>query len=388
MRPLRKIKYLSICILLGLFGCVEPYNTPDISGNPDFLVIDSFLNGSDQTCQVRLTKAVSIASEVGYAELDDNISNPIEVRLEDDHGNSFVLSKVATGRYEVGFLPLVEGYQYRINVKVPSRGNYFSDFVDVKQTPAIEEVFFEAHEDELRIMVNTADASGQSNYYRWTWTETFEYTSPYPSYYKIVNGEAFPREESEMIHRCYRTDESQNIMVASSTDLASDVIRNFLVQRIERTSQKLQHRYSIDVKQMALSEEAYTYWLNLYKTTENVGGLFDPMPGEVRGNFRSATNASELVIGFFSASVVQSQRIFITPDDLPVNYVLYRLPYCPYDTILNEDLPFANPTALLTTPIYSQGGPPKVIGYGTSWVTCVDCRKIHQGVTEKPSFWP
>ena len=38
-------------------GCLEPYNPPEISDNIDFLVVDGFINSSDNIAKVRLTKA-------------------------------------------------------------------------------------------------------------------------------------------------------------------------------------------------------------------------------------------------------------------------------------------------------------------------------------------
>ena len=162
-----------------------------------------------------------------------------------------------------------------------------------------------------------------------------------------------------------------------------------MLQTIPRSSQKLQHRYSIDVRQMALTEEAYTYWLNLFKTTENVGGLFDPMPGEVIGNFTKHWDPSARVIGYFSASTIHEQRIFITPGDLPLEFRTFRAPFCALDTVLLEELPgIGTSGTLLVGELYSQSGLPVLIGYLAGTVTCVDCRSTHKGTTEKPSFWP
>jgi hypothetical protein len=142
------------------------------------------------------------------------------------------------------------------------------------------------------------------------------------------------------------------------------------------------------VKQVALSEEGYNYWLNLYKTTENVGGLFDPMPGQVIGNIVNVQDPSEIVVGFFSAATVQEQRIFIDKDDLPERYSTYLSPQCLIDSIMLEDLRKYPDTKLLISTIYSQGGFPVLLGYTSTENSCIDCRTYGGGKLEKPDFWP
>lgn len=369
--------------ILTVLGCVEPYAPPEIAGDPDFIVIDSFLDGTENSCRARITKAVKLTSNLAYEEIDA----PITVWLEDEQGSQHFLSEVLRGQFEATALPLDHSRKYKLVVNISGSETYESSFVEIMQTPPIEKVFFEAREDELRLFVNTTDVSGKGGYYRWTWVETFEYTSNYNSNYKLVGNTAYPRSIDEQVHRCYKTTPSSNILIASSTDLDSDVIRNFRLQAVPRNSQKLQHRYSLNVRQMSLTEDAHQYWLNLFKTTENLGGLFDPMPGEVVGNFKKTSDPSAVVIGYFSAATAHEQRIFITPTDLPENWSTFRQPHCPLDTVLLEEFGGLGATTMLVGEIYSQGFP-VLIGYSSSSQSCVDCQAILGGVTEKPPFWP
>jgi hypothetical protein len=385
MKPLRNI--LLFFVSAGLmFSCVEPYSPPEISGNVNILVIDGFINATDNTCHVRLTRAVPISSKVGFAEVEEGTS-PIQVILEDDQGFTIQLARTDLGVYDAPGLFVYEERKYRLRVKVPPAEEYVSDFIEIKETPPIEDVFFNVKPEEVAIMVNTSDPSGQNKYYRYSWIETWEYTSLYNSSYKLEGGEVVNRPEEEQLYRCYRTDPSSNIMIASTTNLSTDVVRNFELQTISKSSQKLQFRYSILVKQMALTEDAYTYWLNLYRTTENVGGLFDPLPGEVRGNFTSVKDATLPVIGYFGGSTVDEKRIFITPDDLPDGYRDFRHSACQADTIDVSAVHLLDPSNLLLFPVYA-GGPPAIVGYLYAPVSCADCRRLQGGTTTKPPFWP
>ena len=44
-------------LLLILTGCIEPYNPPAIADTIDILVVDGFLNGTDSSATVQLSKA-------------------------------------------------------------------------------------------------------------------------------------------------------------------------------------------------------------------------------------------------------------------------------------------------------------------------------------------
>jgi hypothetical protein len=234
--------------------------------------------------------------------------------------------------------------------------------------------------------LSTQDPEQDTKYYRWTFSETFEYFVAYQSTWIIENSEARIRTPAESIYRCWRTDLAHNILIGSSTAFSEDRITDFLVTKVPRGSMKLLTRYSINVQQQALTPDGYAYWQGLYRTTENVGGLFDPLPGQVSGNFHNQSNPGEIVVGFFSASYVTQKRIFVTADDLPVNYASFYPTFCVLDTLLVEDLPRAGTGTLLYSGIYPPGAT-EPIGYTVSDALCIDCR-YYGGLTVKPDFWP
>jgi hypothetical protein len=139
------------------------------------------------------------------------------------------------------------------------------------------------------------------------------------------------------------------------------------------------------LRQRVLTREAYDYWAELQKTTESLGGLFDPQPGKVTGNIHSVNDAAEPVLGYFSGGSVQQKRFFIGLLDLPNNLKAYQgIGNCVQDTVLLEDLPeySASFNELLGTA--TKG--PITIGYTYTSKSCADCR-TQGGTTTKPEFW-
>jgi hypothetical protein len=363
---------ISAFILFLAVACVEPYAPPSVRNAPHLLVVDGFLNASENEIMVRLSQTVA---------LDDNNPPPVisnaNVILQDEDGLDLLLTEVAAGEYAATGLNINAESKYRLRIFTGTK-SYVSDYVPITQTPEIEEIGIEPNEDELEFNVSTSDPTGKSKFYRWKYTETFEYTVPYSSEWKLENGQAVPRSGNESIYRCYKSGNSTGILVSTSTSLTADKITDFLIAKIPRSSIKLMKRYSINVEQQVLTADAYAYWLNLYKTTEDVGGLFDPLPGQVNGNIRNENDPDEVVVGFFGAGNVTKKQIFVTEDDLH--------PYCQLDTILVEFIPQLPSSTLLYSAIYSPSGL-AIVAFTSGSSNCLDCRS-YGGVTTKPDFWP
>jgi len=141
-------------------------------------------------------------------------------------------------------------------------------------------------------------------------------------------------------------------------------------------------KYSILVKQQSLTKEAYNFWTQLKKSTESLGGLFDPLPSQVLGNMYSENNSAEPVLGYFSGGQTSEKRIFIQFSDLPPDLKLVMPPNCPIDTIVNDDIRNYPNTFLI-----GSYGAPFPLGYIKSeGPNCMDCRD-DGGVLQRPDFW-
>jgi hypothetical protein len=184
----------------------------------------------------------------------------------------------------------------------------------------------------------------------------------------------------ENTSRCWGSAVSRNLILGTSTRLSEDIIYQYPLTLLPSTSAKHRIRYSILVKQNALTPEGYDYWQNLKRNTENLGTLFDPQPSEVSGNIRSVNNVEESVLGFFSVYSVQEKRIFISRDQLPNWSRITGYEYCyPPDTITDP----LEKLKELTFPVIGQLGMDG--GYITSALYCADCRT--EGTNKRPPFW-
>ncbi|WP_460634352.1 DUF4249 domain-containing protein [Larkinella harenae] len=377
-------KYLSILLLWLIGSCVDPYRPPVIEADNTYLVVDGFLNGAG-TSTVRLSRTQN---------LTDGKKPPVEVRaairVEAERGGTQNFEDKGDGSYTLVDGKLQFGQKYRIHIRTADGRQYESDYVTIKQTPKIDSVTWQPQDLGVQFYVTTHDPTNNTKYYRWEYEETWEYYSAFFSRVQYVN-KAFEYRQEDVNH-CWRGDKSTGIFVGSSNQLTQDVINKYpLIFVSNSSSNRLKVRYSLLVKQYALTQEAHEYWQNLKKNTESLGSLFDPQPFQVIGNIRSVTDRNEPVVGYLSGYSVEEKRIFVSSSQLPP----WRIPTM-YEACLEDTLPLMptreKPSAY---EVAEAGGVPidevlstftgRVIGYRMSSAFCVDCRV--SGTNVKPSFW-
>lgn len=383
--------YFSLLMAFLLVRCVEPYNPPELENTDlDILVVDGFVNGTDGTATVSLTKALPLNSEVRRVGLSG-----VTVKVISEDGAEFLLQEQFSGDPESAGVYIGTGLavdlakKYKLRIERDISRIYESDLVPILESAEIDEVYYQAEDDALEIYVDSKESPGKSPYYRWKYQEVWEYRSPYTSSYIYDNGEVTfrPNEEINSLYTCYQYDYTSQILLGTTTNLSRNVVTQQLVNSVARNSIKLSFIYSINVQQFALTEEEYTYWYNVDQMTESMGGLFDPMPGQVIGNIRNINDLSETVIGYFSGSTMQEKRIFVKRWELPNRFVTYNYNLCEVDTVLIEDLgsiPFQN--MLIGAVTFPPSTAPA--GYTMSDRRCIDCQLYSDGIPVKPDFWP
>lgn len=296
--------------LLALAYCKQAYEPPAIKANNNFLVVDGFINASlNGKTIISLSKSRNLVDTIDLVP-ETNARVFIEARS----GGSFVLPAESTGVYSnLGAMPINVNDEYRVRIQTRDGSEYQSDFVPVKQSPAIDSLNWK-QDNGVTIYVSSHDAQAKTKYYRWEYLETWEYRSFLKNFLGLTNGKVFYRDTA--VNRCWSTAKSTDIILGNSVKLSEDRIDQNPVVKVPDKSPKLQYRYSALVNQYALTEEAYNYWETLKKNTQQLGTLFDPQPSQLKGNIHSVKDPSEPVLGYISASSVQSKRILISNIEL------------------------------------------------------------------------
>lgn len=362
-------KAIIIPAMLLTSSCVEPFELPFNDGASSLLVVDGLLDG-EGVAQVQITRSIALDNE--------NAIPPEEsasVWVERMDGTSWTLNETAPGVYRASGISIGIGDEYRVRINTRSGDKAFSEWVPMKQTPAIQSLTWQATQDGLEVYAATSDPSESSIFYKWDYSETWEYTAAFFSETKFNFGSIVQRRPEEYIHRCYRTEHSTDILLSSTLRLEEDIVTRQQLTFLPKGTQRLTHQYSISARLRSLTREEYDYWTNLSRTTEQVGGLFDAQPSEVVGNFRTENGA--VALGIFSATQVSVRRLNITFDELPVNLMVPQsFPNCEMLEIIDFTWFPLNISLIARSRL----------GYHYSSIECVDCR-IQGGTTTKPDFW-
>jgi hypothetical protein len=398
---MKEFLYILIICSSLLYGCKKPYNPVVITNSASYLVVEGIINSGSDSTIIRLSRTVPLSS----TNAPKPETNAL-VSVENESGGSIQLNELGNGRYSSGKLNLDNSLKYRLKIKTSQNQEYVSDLIAAKNTPDIDSISYKVQNNGVQLYVDSHDPNNNTKYYRWEFDETWKYVSLYRSTYKYVQ-DAAPVYRNPLltpldnIYECYQTRQSHQVLLGSSAKLAQDVISQQPIDFIEGTSGKISFGYSILVRQYALTPEAYIYWENLKKNTEQLGSIFDAQPSSISSNIHCTTKPDEPVIGYVSVSSVKSKRLFIDK-----YYVNLFVPYYigPPDaeacgiTLIAIDPEESFQSRLqqavgsgdnILVNAVSPPGVPIIIGYTYASKECVDCKmKSPFGTNVKPSFWP
>lgn len=393
-----RIKYGVIAFALITLGCKKPYEPPVIKNPASYLVVEGTINAAPDSTTFKLSRTVELSGKT--------TSNPVNgaaVTIESSGNDIFALTQATPGVYKIYGLHLSSSLQYRLRIKTAT-DEYLSDFVPVLNSPPIDSISYVISADGITLNANTHDSANAVRYFRWEYNETWIFHANYQSYYYSNGDTVLARNyQSQQIYSCWGSDTSNNIVLGSSAKLSNSVIVGSPVTFVSATSEKLENEYSIFVKQYALTSDAYTFWTNLKKNTEQLGSIFDAQPSQINGNIHCVNNPAQPVIGYISAGATSAARIFIHNQQLPAWLPTPVYPDCmlfyflynavppgstgPGENQVNEYINYNKgavdpyiPVAPITNRITGA-----VLGYSASTPKCVDCTL--RGTTVRPSFW-
>jgi Domain of unknown function (DUF4249) len=378
-------------LLITVMGCKKAYNPPATTTNYNYLVVEGLINTGQDSTIIKLSRTVTISTQTA-----ENPELSAQVTVENDQNNSYALLELGKGNYGSPALNLGNLHKYRLRVKTADGTEYLSDFVVAKNSPPIDSITHQFTGTGENVYSYTHDPADNTHYYRWEYQETYLYNSPIPSFYLYKNGVIQHTTPDDEIMTCYIADNSSDIVINSTAKLKEDVISKNLITQVPLTLDKLRVRYSILVKQFALTPDAYNYYQSLKKNTETLGTIFDALPSGATTNIHCITNPNTVVLGYITAGTVSKQRIFIDRSEIPVGTVGVDYSNCgvaslsykasqldPLPTIitLGSDTPVDSVKRVYLGPrptdsLYT-------IGYADPG--CTDCTL--KGSNKRPSFW-
>ncbi|MBV9988590.1 MAG: DUF4249 domain-containing protein [Chitinophagaceae bacterium] len=379
------IKKLTILILLAIVvnACREKYVAQTVSTGKGLLVVEGFINiGSQVTTTIVLSRTTDLPDPVNRYE------GKAKVNIQSESGSVYPLTEGVTGTYISAALTLPANTRYRLQIVTSVGKEYLSDYASPKATPDISGLIVQKRADlgvdlYTKAKLNASD----SKYYQWKIEETWQFMMPFDTYFNfaynpaggLVSVSPMPGGAlNTAVKTCWHTDLGSTIQLTNLEKFTSDSVVERMVN-IPANSQKLSIKYSINIKEYAISRDAYLFLEAMKKNTEQLGSIFDAQPSDLRGNIHCTNAPDEQVIGYVDATQEKTKRFFVVPSDIQGGW-----PYDPGCKEMQVDSiqGLASYVGYLPTH-YLNGGP--LQGFFAP-STCVNC--LLTGTNQKPSFWP
>jgi len=329
-------------ILILPLSCIDEINLK-VSDVEDRLVIEGLIADSLDTYSIR----VKYARNKGIYPVSDAV-----VKVIDDQGNVNIFEE---NQSDLGnYLSLMRGEvgkSYFVEVTTPDHKTIRSIPTILVKGPSMDNLI---HETRIRTYINSAGqqveeknvyikadisfATSDKPFLRWRTSGEYEF-------HESPGGIA--------IKWCYvnEKDDFNKLNIYNPRFLNSQTLKG---QEVNYTA--LDHRFSIlycfHIRMYTMNEPEFQYWRSLNNLLENDGTLYDPPPGNVKGNLYNTEDATDQVIGYFSVSGVDYKRYFMNAQS--TGYTVR--PLCDYSNRFN-------------TP-------------------CGDCLILRNSTLDRPSYWP
>ena len=375
MKPI--MKFILFPVLLVLNGCIVQF-IPETTGDQELLVVKGLITDQPGINTIKLSKSLPLG------EIKE--TKPLKgcsVLIIDDSGVAYRLTETAPGTY-ITDSTLFRGkigskYTLRINTNnnFTTINSYESIPMEMKPVPPIDSIYYEKKivryndigqaDEGCQIYLNTQDPTNSCQFYKWNYSETWEFRIPYLVPNRI----------------CWITNNSGTIYIKNTSILAEDKISRYPLNFISNETDRLNVKYSILVNQYSLNEDEYFYWEKLQNISKEVGSLYDITPAYIPSNISCTDDPNIQVLGYFSVSARSSKRIFIK-DSFSGLVDLYTT--CPSDTIQGADtipIPGLNESVWVIVSRMESGMPHyRII---TDKKGCADCSV--RGTPVEPVFW-
>ncbi|MFL1896566.1 DUF4249 domain-containing protein [Aquimarina sp. 2-A2] len=385
----KKIVPFIVVVTLLFYGCVEPFDI-ETENFESILVVDAKISNELKQHSIKLSRTFQLNQK------SRSIESNAEVEIKDSQGNSYYFEENDEGEYlSESIFRVLPDIEYTLKITLANGKKYSSESVmpppeGITSQMKVNRFVNDLGEDGIGIFVDGASKDENVKFIKYEYTETYKIVAPYwtPLDIIIVSRwppvfDFIPKTTEQRI--CYRTEYSNDIIQAKTTDVIDGKLSDFLVRFIAKDDSRILNRYSIEVNQFIQTQEAYSFFetLNTFSSSEN---LFSQVQtGFIDGNIRSESDAEEKVLGYFEVATVSKKRIFINFNDYFDGEPLpsFQTP-CDFNSPLPEFKGQSPLVDALDTGLYKWAG--EYEGpYTLVPKPCGDCTELGSNIV--PEFW-
>lgn len=315
---IKERKQLLIILLAFLAACIKPYDF-DPQSFDKVLVIEGHISDEPGPHHVSINYTYPLDTVL------NEFVNNAEVWVETDDGTRVDYTPMENGRYESPATFTGEvSKSYQLHVRLANGEEIVSEPETLLKSPEIDTIYgkyaFLPNSAEtnnvggLQVFIDSK-SNAETKYLRYEWEEAYKIQTPYPALYRVAPDSSLVLLDTQ-IGICYNERFSNSLIYGTTNGTSENRLIEFPVRFVSQEEQALRTRYTILVKQYAISEAAYLFYKRLNENNESGGSLFDQQAGSVIGNITSTTDPEKTVLGYFEASGVSTKRRYFSRADL------------------------------------------------------------------------
>lgn len=356
-------------------SCVVEF-LPVVENNKNYLVVEALVTNQFNSYIIKISRS----SKLGSTKINTPVTGCL-VYVKNGAGLQYLFKEKRPGIYQSDSLVFrgIPGEKYTLHF-TSGLHTYQSIPMEMMPVPPIDSLYAELKTNNssktensisgFQVYVDTHDPTNKCKYYRWNFTETWEFRLPY-FYETIIN------------RICWKTANSSSILINNTSSLSQARVAGFPLTFITSETDRLRVRYSIFARQFSITQDEYSYWDKLQRITQEVGGLYDVVPMSVESNINCIDSPGEKVLGYFSVSSAATKRIFI-------NSPLMNFPDfyhdCPIDTVpISAQIPTLNVFRFIIGKVIDLPPTFQPFFILTDKKQCTDCSLT--GSKVMPAFW-
>ncbi len=315
-----RLNYLLLVLVVFLTSlCIDPVLV-EIEEEQKLLVVEGYITTRHGPHTFKVSRSAR------YGSFFDAASEPEEgakVFIKDNEGGQVFLDEVTPGVYETPSHYKAEiGKSYRLIIN--SNGSqYISTAERVEAVPHImsisarwkkfPSVIPENFKSGVEVYSKFQDPSDEQNFIFWNTFGTFiMHTSP-ELYVKrditLPNPIWCPK---DCCSRCWFEEQKaeEKFRIYSDANTNGNEVTT-LAAYLPDDGGRFDEKYLLRLEQYSLTREAFQFYKLLNDQLEIDGDIFDPPPASITGNIINTTNPDQKVIGYFHASDVYRDSIYI-----------------------------------------------------------------------------
>ena len=305
---------LTLILLCG--SCVEPFE-PMLEESRKVLVISGMISDQPGRHEIR----VSLSSP--YKELVFQGVDFCMVAVEDQEGNMVHYSNTGAGVYVADLSDsfLEVGDAVRVQVLTPEDRLYRSSYDTILACPELDSVYYELGQQEtpdpeftrpgIQFYLDMTGTPADSRNIIWQVDETWEYWASLFGTHILRGWGDSDMFLTNTIFKCWKHFPLDHVYIGSTRNLSSNELRKLPLNFVSNETDRLSVTYRLHVKQQSLSLAAYDYWKRMNDQSVESGGMYEKQPASVIGNIYNVDDPEEVVLGYFYATQLREQRLFV-----------------------------------------------------------------------------